>query len=131
MGYSRKKNKQQELRTYVFDPTSSLEFLGFFYFTPWNSRRKWLYPWKLHKIVLLSSKILRPKTRENFGNSLGFFFDDSWKFHVVFNWPLENLLAISTIPLEIPYSQPPLLDFFLEWPHINTKEAATKLKILN
>ena len=33
---------------------------------------------------------------------------DPWKFHIIFSWsPLEIPRAISLIPLEIPYPQPP------------------------
>ena len=66
-----------------------------------------LHPFKFHKIVLHPLEILRPTTRTP-GNSTWIFLDHPWKFQVVYNWPLENPLAIYSIPLEIPYHQPPL-----------------------
>ena len=72
-------------------------------------------PWIFHKIVLDPLEIPRPKT-ETPGNSTWFFLGHPWKFHFVFNWPLELPHAISLIPLEIPYPQPPCLDFFWNSP---------------
>ena len=63
------------------------------------------HPLKLHKILLHPSEILRPKPRPL--KISQFFLDHLLRFHVVFNQPLENPLAISSITLEIAYSQPP------------------------
>ena len=55
--------------------------------------------------MLQLSEILWPKTKTP-GNSTLFFLDHRWKFYVVLINPPENPLAISPIPLEIPYPQP-------------------------
>ena len=42
---------------------------------------------------------------------------DQWKFHIIFSWSaLKIPRAISLIPQEIRYSQPPCLDFFWNSP---------------
>ena len=40
-----------------------------------------------------------------------YFLDHPWKFQIVFNYPLKNPLAFSSVPLEIPHSQPPACFF--------------------
>ena len=87
LGYSRKKSKRGgALRTLFFSD-------------------KMFYPLKLHKTVLHPSEILRPQPRPL--KISPFFLDHLLRFHVVFNQPLENPLAISSITLEIAYPQPP------------------------
>ena len=76
---------------------------SFFYFTPGNSRQSKAQPWIFHKIVF--GPIGNSKTKNK----------DPWKFRTIFSWsPLEIAHAIS--PLEIPYPQPPCLDFFWNSP---------------
>ena len=60
-------------------------------------------------------EISRPKTKTS-GNFTLFFLGHPWKFHFVFNETLKILHAIFLIPLEIPYPQPPCLDFFWNSP---------------
>ena len=92
IGLFQKKSKQGEgrgdLRIYFS--------LFIFYFSyPWKFQTKQLSPWIFHKIVLdpLAQKFQGQKHR-----------------------PLEIPHAISLIPLEIPYPQPPYLDFFWNSP---------------
>ena len=51
------------------------------------------------------------------GNSRWIFLDHLWKFHFLFNWPLEFSQALSSMPLKMPFPQPPspfLFGFYLE-----------------
>ena len=43
------------------------------------------YPCKFHEILLLSLEIPRPKMK-NYGNSIWFFLDQSWKSHFFLSW---------------------------------------------
>ena len=61
--------------------------LEFFNFSKYN-------PCIFHKIVLEPLEVPRPKTKVP-GNSALFFLGHPWKFHFVFNWPLEIPHAIS------------------------------------
>ena len=107
-GYSRKKQTNRRVKDILCLKTS-LEFLSFLLYL-WKFKTKQSFtPQKLHKILLHPSEILRPKIKTHM-----IFFDHPWKFHAVFKLILEVTLAISPIPLEIPYPQPPYLFFFLE-----------------
>ena len=82
-------------------------------------------PWIFHKIMSDPLEIPRPKLKTP-GNFTLFFLGHPWKFHFVFNWSLGIPHAISLIPLEIPYHQPPLFGFFsgkahckFEWKEFN------------
>ena len=67
-----------------------------------------LKPWIFHTVVLPRS--FRNSKAKN---------KDPWKFHI-FSWsPLEIPGAISLIPLEIPYPQPPCLEFFWNSPIVS------------
>ena len=61
-------------------------------------------PQIFYEIVLNPLEIPRPKTK-TLGNSTLFFLGHTWKFRFVFNYLLE-----------IPYPQPPCLDFFWNSP---------------
>ena len=99
------RKKAGQLRSYFFKKN-----LGFFHFftlsleipekkqnsTPANSARLCYIPWKFH-----GQKSSSPPPPPPPANC---------KFHITFSCsPLEILLAISLIPLEIPYSHLPLI----------------------
>ena len=109
LSYSRKKPNRGGLRTYFFE--SPLEFFIFLLYPLEIPDKAKLYPWKSHKIVLDPSEISRPETKTP-GNSTLFFLLHHWKFHFIFNQPLEIPHAISLIPLEILYPQTPACLFF-------------------
>ena len=100
MGYSRKNLSRWRLRIY-FSGTSP----GIFNTVFRNSPEKIsFHPWKLCKIVWHTLEIARWKT-ETHGNSTWIFLEHPWKFHFLFNWPLEFPHALSSIPLKIPWPQ--------------------------
>ena len=73
-----KKSKQGGLRIYFFE--NPPEIFHFFNLTPGNSRQNKAQTLDIiHKIVLNSLKIPRPKTKTP-GNSILFFLCHSWKF---------------------------------------------------
>ena len=118
MGYSRKKTNRGVEK--IFFWKLSWNFLFFTLPLEIPDKRK-LHLWKFHKFLLDPLEIPRPKTKTP-GNSTLFFLGHPGKFHMLFHWyPLEISHAISLIPLEIPYAQPPCLFFFWNSPMIRTK----------
>ena len=105
IGLFQKKSKRGGILLWA--PT--LEFLGFLFY-PWKfqTKQSFIHHQKLHKIVLHHLEILRAKTKTP-GYSAWFFLNYPWKFHVVFNYLMEIPLAISSVPLEIPYPKPPFI----------------------
>ena len=105
----------------VFENSGNFQI---FYFTPDNSKEKYFTPTSSAKFCYRrTSEILRLKTKTP-GNCTKFLFflDQTWKFHVVLNQPLEIPLTISSVPLEITYphiliSQIPPCLFSLEQPN--------------
>ena len=84
------KKTNTRLGTYLFDPPVPLEILSFFTLPLGIPGTTKLHPQKLHKILLHPQEILRPKTKT----------------------PGNSSIAISSIPLGIPYPQALLLVFF-------------------
>ena len=107
MGYSRKNPNGWGLRICFFEKPLEKNFFSLPLEIPDRTK---LSPWIFHKIVLDPSEIPRPKTKIP-GNSTLFFLGHTWKFHFVFNEPLEIPHAISLITLEIAYPQPTVWNF--------------------
>ena len=108
-GLFQKKNRVEGLRTYFFENLPALEFfMFFFYFNPGNSRQSKTPPLEIPQNCVRSLGNSKTKTKTPEISALIFLLHP-WKFHFVFNYPLEILYGISLIPLEIPY---PLPGFF-------------------
>ena len=81
-GLFQKKKLTGGLRTYFFEhPPRVFRFFNLPIEIPDKIK---FHSWKLDKIVLHPSQILRPKTKTP-GKSTRCFLDHPWKFHVVFN----------------------------------------------
>ena len=103
IGLFQKKNKRGS-RTYFFwipPPPWNL----FFSFTPGNSREN-----KAPQNCVRSFGGSKAKNQDPTHSKL-LFLGHPLKFHFVFNLTLEIPHAISLIPLEIPYPQPPVWFF--------------------
>ena len=105
-GLFQKKNQTGGLRIYFCENCSGI-FHSFTLSLEIPDKTK-LNPWIFHTIVLPRS--LRSSKAKN---------KDPWKFHIIFSCsPLAIPCAISLMPQEIPYPQPPcLFGFFLEQPN--------------
>ena len=118
MGYCRKKNKWRGmgwggggrwLRTYFFE-------------TPWNfysftlpldiPRETKLDPWNFHNTNFCQIPWKFQDQKQTPGNSTLFFLGHAWKFHFIFNYPLEVPYAVYLLLLVIPQPQPPPSPFF-------------------
>ena len=69
------------------------------------------HPSKFCKIAWHPLRTPKSKIKTH-GNSTWAFLEHSWKFNLLFNWPLKFPRALSSIPVEIPYCQSPLFGFF-------------------
>ena len=105
MGYSRKKIKRGDWG-YTFVKTAPEFFILLLY--PWKFQTKQSStPGYSTQLCYLDPLDRNSKTKNK----------DQWKFHIIFSWSaLKIPHAISLIPQEIPYSQPPCLDFFWNSP---------------
>ena len=72
--------------------------LEFFDSSLYPSDKMKLHPCKFHKIVLHPLKFPMPHTKTQWKFPMSFY--DAWKFHFFFNWPLELLYSIFSIPLK-------------------------------
>ena len=66
---------------------------------PWNFSFFYLNPGNFRQ-----NKVPPLEIPQNCGNSILFFLGRPWKFHFVFNRPLEIPLVISLLYLEIPWT---------------------------
>ena len=74
-----------------------------------RSEKTNLHLWKFSKMVLHTLEISKPKTNTP-GNRTWFFLDHPWKFHLLFDRPLEIFL-----------NQPPLFGFFWNKPNATSQ----------
>ena len=111
MGYSGK-NQTGGLRTYFIETPPGI--FHFFILPMEIPEKTKLTPWKFHKFLLDPLEISRPKTKTleirlyvfliNLENSTSFLINPSRTLKIPH--------AISLLPLEIPYAQPPFFFFF-------------------
>ena len=111
MGYSGKK-QTGGLRTYFIEKPPGI--FHFFILPMEIPDKTKLTPWKFHKFLLDPLEISRPKTKTleirlyvfliNLENSTSFLINPSRTLKIPH--------AISLLPLEIPYAQPPFFFFF-------------------
>ena len=73
-----------------------------------------VHPRKFCKTVWHQLEIPRSKTKTH-ANSTQVPHEHPWKFHFLFNWPLEFPHSFSLKPLEIPWPQHSLFGFFLDY----------------
>ena len=106
IGLFQKKNKQCEWGHVFWNPPEIFRFFTL----PLEAPDKIRVSPRNSTKLLHSLEILRSKTKSP-GNSTWLFLDHTWKFCIILNY-LENPLAISLIPLEIPYHQPPCFFFW-------------------
>ena len=76
-----------------------LEILGLSLYSWKFWRKKNFIPWNSAEL-LQTFEIPSPAKTKATGDFTWFFLDYPWKFHFFFNWALEFLHAISSIPLE-------------------------------